>query len=31
MEVVLDTCHVWRADGPAVKEYKTNAGLQDQS
>jgi len=22
MDVVLDTCHVWRSDGPTVKEYR---------
>jgi len=22
MEVVLDTCHVWRSNGPTVKEYQ---------
>lgn len=22
MEVVLDTCHVWRSDGPTIKEYR---------
>jgi len=27
MEVVLDTCHVWRSDGPAVKEYREKLGL----
>ena len=26
MEVVLDTCHVWRSDGPAVKEYREKMG-----
>ncbi len=26
MEVVLDTCHVWRADGPTVKEYRDKLG-----
>ncbi len=27
MDVVLDTCHVWRSDGPVVKEYREKLGL----
>ncbi|MCP3955971.1 MAG: DUF2889 domain-containing protein, partial [Desulfobacterales bacterium] len=30
MDVVLDTCHVWRSDGPTVKEYRENFGLRKQ-
>ena len=30
MEVVLDTCHVWRSDGPAVKEHRKRFGLDTQ-
>jgi len=26
MEIVLDTCHVWRSDGPTVKEYQEKFG-----
>ncbi len=30
MDVVLDTCHVWRSDGPTVKEYREKFGLREQ-
>jgi len=31
MGFVLDTCHVWRSDGPVVKEYRKKFGLPKQS
>ena len=31
LETVLDTCHVWRSDGPAVKEYRKELGLGTKS
>lgn len=27
MDIVLDTCHVWRSDGPTVKEFREKFGL----
>ena len=30
MDVVLDTCHVWRSDGPATKEYREKFGHRKQ-
>jgi hypothetical protein len=31
MEVVLNTCHVWRSDGPAVREHKERFRRETQS
>jgi hypothetical protein len=31
MDVVLDTCHVWRSDGPTVKEYREKFGLDKET
>jgi hypothetical protein len=30
MEVVLDTCYVWRSDGPAVREHRKRFGLDSE-
>ena len=30
MAVILDTCHVLRADGPAVKKYRKKIGLPEK-
>ena len=30
MDIVLDTCHVWRSDGPLVEEYREKFGLRKQ-
>lgn len=30
MAVVLDTCRVWRSDGPLVKEYRETFGIKEK-